>query len=330
MIDKVLVVGGAGYIGGAAVDQLLARNVEVLVYDVLMYERDYRKPVPFVFGDLLDRDRIGSVIADFRPTAIVWLGAIVGDGACQVNAEATVSINQMSVKWLSEAYNGRIVFTSTCSVYGKAEGTLTEESPTNPLSAYAATKLAAEQYLLGSNAVIFRLGTLHGVSDQFSRIRLDLVANVLSLKAMRGQPLTVFGGEQWRPILHVRDAARAIVQAALVHDIPNNVSPGIYNIAQENVTIRELAEAVRDAAPVTPKPEIQYSEISFEDARNYRVSWEKYARQPGAVPFRTTVRESVVEMMELIRGGRIKDPFAKVFHNAKFLEDFHFDQLQRL
>lgn len=324
MKDRVLVVGGAGYIGGAAVDLLSRCDCDQLIYDVLMYERDYRKAVPFTYGDLLDTSRLSATIQEYQPTAIIWLAAIVGDGACQVNAEATVQVNQQSVKWLSENYDGRIVFTSTCSVYGKAEGVLSETSPTNPLSAYATTKLAAEAHLANRNAVVFRLGTLHGISDQFSRIRLDLVANVLSVKAMRGKPLTVFGGEQWRPILHVRDAARAIVNAALIHEIPNNVAPGTYNLAQQNVTIREIAEVIQDAAPVTPKPSIEFSDISFEDARNYRVDMSKYATQPGAVPFRITLRESVLEVMQLIRDRRIKDPFSKVFQNARFLEDFEF------
>jgi nucleoside-diphosphate-sugar epimerase len=330
MKDRVLIVGGAGYIGGAAVDFLLRQHCELMVYDVLMYERDYRKKVPFVFGDILDTDRLSGVIADFEPSAVLWLGAIVGDGACQVNPEATLHINELAVKWLAEHYHGRIVFTSTCSIYGKADGLLTEDSPTNPLSVYAVTKLAAERHLQGKNAVVFRLGTLHGLSDQFSRIRLDLVANLLSLKAMRGEPLTVFGGEQWRPILHVRDAARAIGQAVLVCEVPNNICPGVYNIAQENIRIRDLADTIAEVAPVTPRPVVHYSEISFEDARNYRVDNSKYSRQPGAVPFRISLRESVLEMMELIREGRIKDPFAKVYSNARFLEDFRFDALQRL
>lgn len=330
MLDRVLIVGGAGYIGGACVDALLSRNCEILVYDVLMYERDYRKHAPFVFGDILDTERLTVVINDFKPSAIVWLAAIVGDGACQVNAAATVRINQDSVKWLSGTYNGRIVFTSTCSVYGKAADMLTEESPVNPLSAYAITKLAAEKCLAQKDAVIFRLGTLHGVSDQFSRLRLDLVANILSLKAMRGQPLTVFGGDQWRPMLHVQDAGRALAHAALIHEIPNNVQPGIYNLAQQNLRIRDLAETIRSVAPIHPPPAIEFSDVSFEDARNYRVDTSKYRSQPGAAHFRITIEESVLEIMQLIRSGRIKDPFAPVYQNARFLETFRFDDLQRL
>jgi nucleoside-diphosphate-sugar epimerase len=101
---------------------------------------------------------------------------------------------------------------STCSVYGAQDGMLTEESPTEPLSIYAATKLSAEEYLKDKNAIIFRLGTLFGVGDQFSRIRTDLVVNVMAARAYYEQRLKVFGGEQWRPLLHVKDAALAFVK----------------------------------------------------------------------------------------------------------------------
>lgn len=324
MRDRVLVVGGAGYIGGAITDILKEHDCDMMVYDMLLYERDYRKDVPFVLGDVLDTQRLSKVIADFKPTAIIWLAAIVGDGACQVIPELTQKVNEGSVEWLANHshFNGRIVFTSTCSVYGKADELLDEDSDKNPLSLYAVTKLQAEEHLKGKNAVIFRLGTLHGVSDTYSRIRLDLVANILCLKAMRGMPLTVFGGEQWRPLLHVRDAAKAIAHAALVNEIKDNVAPGIYNIAERNATIRELGDGIRNAAPIEPKPKVEYSEISFEDARNYRVSFDRYKAQPGAVEFTLTVEESAKEMMDLIAEGRVKDPFGSNFHNARFMKEY--------
>ena len=104
----------------------------------------------------------------------------------------------------------RIIFLSTCSVYGAQDGLLDEESSINPLSEYASSKIQAEEYLKDTNSVIFRLGTLFGISDEFSRIRLDLVVNILVTKALTDEKLTVFGGEQWRPLLHVNDVANAI------------------------------------------------------------------------------------------------------------------------
>ena len=109
--SKVLVVGGAGYIGGHVVDYLLDRCVDVLVYDSLVFERDYRKNARFAYGDVLDRDALSAVLDSYEPDSVVWLAAIVGDGACGVNPERTVAVNERSVKWLSQRFDGRIVFT---------------------------------------------------------------------------------------------------------------------------------------------------------------------------------------------------------------------------
>ena len=137
------------------------------------------------------------------------MAALVGDGACSINPELTFEINSESVKFLAENFKKRIVFLSTCSVYGAQDGILDETSSINPLSEYASSKVQAEEYLQNSDAIIFRLGTLFGISDEFSRIRLDLVVNILVTKALTEGKLTVFGGEQWRPLLHVNDVANA-------------------------------------------------------------------------------------------------------------------------
>lgn len=320
MEDRILIVGGAGYIGGAITDILLKEypSIKFKVYDNLMFERDYRKEVEFIYGDVRDIMHIKKVITDFNPTSIIWLAALVGDGACQAYPDLTISINQKSVEWLSKNYDGRIVYTSTCSTYGKNDKILDEESETNPLSLYAITKIQCERYLKDKNAIIFRLGTLHGVSDDFSRIRLDLVVNVLSLKAICGQPLTVFGGEQWRPLLHVKDAAQAITKAALIFD--SNIKPGIYNLCQKNMTIREVAEEISKVCPI--KTNLEYSDISFEDARNYRVDSSKYDNLKCAIKFKRTVSDGAKEIINLIKSNRIRDPNNKIFHNARFMEEF--------
>ena len=118
------------------------------------------------------------------------------------------------------------------------DGLLDEESSINPLSEYASSKIQAEEYLKGTNSVIFRLGTLFGISDEFSRIRLDLVVNILVTKALTDGKLTVFGGEQWRPLLHVNDVANAI-ENVLDKDIK-----GVYNLHHKNYKIIDIAEAI--------------------------------------------------------------------------------------
>lgn len=194
---NVLVVGGAGYMGGAVTDLLIQNKHNARVYDALLYEESYRKPVDFVYGDVRDTERLLPHLkwAD----AVVWLAALVGDGACALNPDISISINQEPIKLLAEHYDRRIIFMSTCSVYGAQDAVLDESSQTSPLSVYAVTKLAAEQYLENKNAIIFRLGTLFGVSDQFSRIRLDLVVNALTVRAHRHGEISVYGGDQFAP-----------------------------------------------------------------------------------------------------------------------------------
>ena len=113
---------------------------------------------------------------------------------------------------------------STCSVYGAQEALLDETSPLYPLSLYARTKQWSEEILTDTDALIFRLGTLHGISDEFSRIRFDLVVNTLVMRAFAHGKINVFGGKQYRPMLHVRDAARAIAPSAITEFSMNGVS----------------------------------------------------------------------------------------------------------
>ena len=208
---KILIVGGAGYVGGYVTDLLKETNNEIIIYDNLLYENQFQKDVNFIYGDVRDYKKIQNYF-DWADT-VIWMAALVGDGACSINPVITNKVNFESVENLAKNFNGKIVFFSTCSVYGAQDDVLDENSNTNPLSVYASTKLSAEKILLSKNSLIFRLGTLFGVGDAFSRIRMDLVVNVLTAKAITEKKLTVFGGRQFRPLLHVKDAARMIILA---------------------------------------------------------------------------------------------------------------------
>ncbi|MBP6930418.1 NAD(P)-dependent oxidoreductase, partial [Patescibacteria group bacterium] len=291
---KVLVVGGAGYLGGAVTDLLMQSSHEARVYDSLVYEDSYLKAVDFVFGDIRDREKLKRQLkwAD----CVVWLAALVGDGACALNPDISTELNHLALAWMAENFDGRIIFMSTCSVYGAQDGILDESSPINPLSIYAVTKFAAEAHLKDKNAIIFRLGTLFGLSDRFSRIRLDLVVNTMTAKAYAEGRLSVFGGAQYRPLLHVRDAARAIF------DNIETEAKGIYNLHKINIKMSELAEEVKKQFP---KIKIEKVEMKFEDARNYRVSSDK-AKKIGFSP-RLTPADGIKELKELLESGRIRD-----------------------
>ena len=260
---KVLVTGGAGYIGGGVVDALARENIPFTVYDSLLYEYQYLKPVDFIRGDIRDREKLGKILPDY--THIIWLGAIVGDAACQVKPELTVAVNQEAVKWVAENYNGRIIFASTCLVQGQNDNLIDEDSAVNPLSVYAEAKLEAEKYLHKGKNLILRLGTVYGVSDTSSRLRMDLVVNYMTASALTKGKLSVFGGTQWRPLIHVNDVAEAMV------DNLEKKTVGIYNLSTVNMQIKDLAKIVSDMTGCV----VEHTSQKFEDRRNYHVRNEK-------------------------------------------------------
>ena len=306
---KILVVGGAGYVGGGIVDTLSKKN-EITVYDSLIYESAFRKDVNFIYGDIRDYKKINSILSNFD--AVVWLAALVGDGACSINPTLTHEINSETVKNLVKNFNGKIIFLSTCSVYGAQEGVLDENSEVNPLSEYASSKLIAEKYLEESDAIIFRLGTLFGISDQFSRIRLDLVVNILTTKALVDKKMSVFGGDQWRPLLHVKDVANAIE-----HNISSDTK-GIFNLHYKNFKIIEIAEKIKEKIPDVS---IETTPLPFQDARNYQVSSDKLKRETG---FEASIEliQGIEEMYNLISSNRIKDINDPRYSNQNFLQTY--------
>jgi len=305
---KILVVGGAGYVGGHLVDVLSQEGHQVTVYDVLLYEECYRKNVPFIHGDIREKKKLLQALEGMD--AVIWLAALVGDPACSLKESLTVEINKDSVQFLKDHYHGRIIFMSTCSVYGAADGVLTENSSLNPLSLYARTKLQAEEILKNSDAVIFRLGTLYGLGDRFSRVRFDLVTNTLVMRAALHGKFSVFGGEQYRPMLHVRDVSQAVLLA-----LAKNTCKGIYNLSSENITIAQMAQKISN---YFPQVQISYTDVKYQDQRNYRVSSQKAIEQLG---FKASLNliDGIKELKELLEQGRIKNSFLQRYSNYLYL-----------
>jgi len=304
---KVLVVGGCGYLGGALVDELVS-SYNVHVYDSLLYERQYLKPVDFHYGDIRDKHRLLSLIEGEDFDEIVWLAAIVGDPACSHNPELAKEVNQDTVEWLAGvAGDRRIIFPSSCSVYGSnMKRGLIEEDEANPLSIYAETKLNAEKFLLDKNAVIFRLGTLFGLGDKFARPRFDLVVNVMTANMVENGSLTVFGGDQMRPLIHVKDVARA-VRCAI-----GNKCCGIYNLTNYNMRIDELAQHIKDITG----GEIKTADREGDgmDARDYSVSIEKF-KQDFGMSFQYPLERAIAEIAYAIKQKRVKNFKSKIFNN---------------
>ena len=309
---KALVVGGAGYIGGYLVNKLQQQMPDVVVYDNLLYEDRYLKDVDFIRGDIRDTGKLVEAAEDCD--VVILAAALVGDPACAVDKMLTHDINFKAIKdaCLALPKNKHVIFLSTCSVYGAQNDLLDETSPTDPLSDYAVTKLKAEKYVEERGGTIFRLGTVFGLGDTHSRIRLDLVVNVLTLNAITYGKITVNGGDQWRPIISVKDVAGYICEAC------KGVSrAGIYILARENTTIKNLGEKVVSLIPDT---DIEYTDISFQDARNYKVTTDKVDNAFIYMP-RYSVDDEVHEMKSLFTEQRIKDPSNSLYSNGKYLTE---------
>jgi nucleoside-diphosphate-sugar epimerase len=304
---KILVTGGAGYLGGSVTDFLKTTGHEFLVYDILLYEDFYRKKVPFVLGDVRDQTTLQKHLA--WADAVVWLAAIVGDPACAIRESLTYAVNRDAVRWVRDHFAGPIVFMSTCSVYGANTEVLDESSALNPLSLYARTKVEAEQILAGSNAVCFRLGTLFGVSDEFARQRFDLVVNTLVMRAVYHRKISVFGGAQFRPLLHVRDVAPAIVRAL------ETGARGIFNLHYDNYQIIDIVKTIQNHFPALV---VETSATQFEDKRNYSVTSEKAKKALAFAPG-VSLDAGIRELKQLLEEKRIKNTFFTRFSNYEHL-----------
>jgi nucleoside-diphosphate-sugar epimerase len=307
---KILVTGGAGYVGGHLVDKLVSDGHDVHVVDSLFYEDQFLKPVKFTYGDIRDTKLMTELSHD--ADCVVWLAALVGDPACSIDPGVSEEINTTALGNFANSYKGKLVFISTCSVYGAQNELLDESAQTNPLSVYASTNLASEDLLKGrTQTLILRLGTLFGVGDNWSRLRLDLAVNALTQKAFIENELEMFGGEQWRPFLHVKDVGNVI--ALNMTDFKS----GTFNLASENVTILQLVQRIIQRLPSVT---IKSTPLSFQDARNYRVSSSK-AQAELKLPQFISIDTGIEEIISILMDGRIPRPGLNRFKNFAALND---------
>jgi nucleoside-diphosphate-sugar epimerase len=318
-IGQVLVLGGGGYLGSVLVAQLLQRGYKVRVLDSFLFGEkslDGVKAHPnceLIRGDVRD---IGAVVKATKGCdAVVHLAGIVGDPACEENKELAMEVNRAATRMLVDVARGcgvrRFIFASSCGVYGASEFCLDETSALNPLSVYAQTKVDSENVLLASKShdfapTVLRLGTLFGLSP---RMRFDLVVNLFVARAAASGKITVLNGEQWRPFLHVEDAARAML--ACLDARASAISGEIFNVgsARLNLQIKQLGDAIARAVPGT-----KIVRIENEDRRNYRVSFDKIERTLGFQCERT-LESGIEDIYAAIRSGLIADFTTEQFNN---------------
>lgn len=323
-ISRVLVVGGAGYIGSVLVRQLLGLGYQVRVLDVALYGDKALEGVSTQAGFELIQGDLRHVEAVVRAVkgcdAVVHLGAIVGDPACNVDPAGTREINTIATKLLVQVCRGygvqRLLFASTCAVYGASDHLMDERSEINPVSLYAQTKADAEKVMIAAKGpdccpVVLRLGTAFG--DSY-RPRFDLVINLLVAKAWRDKKITIYNKDQWRPFVHVHDIARAFC-ACLTADAAL-VSGEIFNVGSYtmNFTLGDVAEKIKSQLPDT---EIELVESA--DRRNYRVSFDKIHTYLGFHCERT-IEDGIREVIDYLRQAPPDVLVEEVYDNSRRLE----------
>ncbi len=321
---RILVIGGGGYIGSALVPRLLDAGFRVRVLDIMMYGRAPLEPVrdhpnlELLEGDFRHVDNVVQAMRDVD--SVVHLGAIVGDPACKLDESLTIDINLSSTRMIAQLAKShnvqRFVFASTCSVYGARPEMLDERSEARPLGIYGTTKYASEKVLQDLSAsdfgpTILRFSTIYGLSG---RTRFDLVVNLLTAKAKIDGEITVHDGDQWRPFVHVDDAARAIV--AVLQAPVETVSNEIFNVgsSEQNYTIRQIGELIHQQVI---SAELIISE-SGQDGRDYRVDFGKIRRLLDFHPT-WTVEDGIQQVLEAIASGRVQDYRDPQYSNVAFL-----------
>jgi nucleoside-diphosphate-sugar epimerase len=316
---KTLIAGGAGYIGQQLVKTLLDSGRQVIVLDNLLHNQDILVEegpnCSFLNGDIRD---IGVVHQNLSGCdEAILLASLVGEPACDHNPDEALEVNYLAALnfALTARISGlkRLVFASTDSCYGQREGEkLTEDSPLRPLSFYAKLKSWAEVGILGVKGddfspTIVRLATVYGLAP---RMRFDLAVNLLTREATLNGKIKIFSGEQYRPLVHVSDVARAI---QTVLDAPYSLTAGqVYNVGsnEQNIQFKELGRLLAAIIPETIIETVPQS----PDLRDYYVCFDKITKELG-FEAQISLADGIKEIHNALKSGHFADPYARQYVN---------------
>lgn len=322
-IKRILVIGGAGYIGSTLVRLLRKRGYAVSILDTFLYDSNSLKDVEndnaikVIKGDTRHIEDIIEAMQDVD--AVVHLAELVGDSACANNPRQTLQINYLATKLIASLCKyfqiNRLIYASSCSVYGAStsDELLYEASSLNPVSLYATMKAESEKALFemmddNFSPTILRLATVYGASY---RPRFDLVVNSLTVKALMKREISIFNGFQWRPHVHVEDAGRAII--AVLEAPLEHVRGEIFNVGsnKQNHTIAEVGSRI---VKIIPGVRVN-TYNNEEDKRNYRIDFSKIASRLN-FEARKRLEDGIKEIIELMGSGMVKDYQAQRFYNT--------------
>ena len=326
--QSVLLIGGAGYIGTVLAKNLIRSGYNVSIFDKFIYlnkneikKNIKSKKLKLIKGDTRNISQIFSAIKECD--MVVHLAEMVGDPLCEQKPDKTFEINFLaSISIANICKNleiSKFIYLSSCSVYGenKDDKLLTENSKINPLSTYAKLKDLCEKSIiknLGNNCqpCIIRLGTVYGNS---MRPRYDLVINLFSGLIANNKKITINGGDQWRPFIHVEDVSRAIT--TILKSKQSKVNGQVFNIVGENFKIKDIGNIINKKFP---KAEIKYEKKS-KDLRDYKVSAKK-AEKTLSFKAKKRIKDEIVQMIKETKKKKIKNIFSRKFINVYNLNRF--------
>ena len=282
---KVLITGGAGYLGSTLTEHLLKEGYEVTVFDNLLYKQLsllhlFKKPgFKFIKGDVRNTDQLRVLVEGHD--VIIPLAAIVGMPACKENPQMAIDVNYYHIRKIVDFLRDdqQLIIPNTNSQYGSSPDIITEDSPFKPLSLYAETKCDAEEYVLKKgNGIVLRLATVFGVSP---RMRQDLLVNDFVYKSVTDGYLVLFEAHFKRNYIHVQDIAQTF--EFMIRNY-NRCKGQVYNVglSTANLSKLELAETIKKYVPNLVIKQDDFKE-DF-DKRNYIVSNEKIEKL-GWTPF---------------------------------------------
>jgi len=296
-MKKVLITGGAGYLGSVLTEVLLGKGYQVTVLDNLIYKQtsvapfSFNKNFKFILGDVTDSSVLRSLVESHD--IVIPLAAIVGMPACEAQPELTVKVNYEQVRnitnWITK--DQMLLIPNTNSQYGSSSEIITEDSPFKPLSLYAETKCAAEKVVLDSgNGIALRLATVFGMSY---RMRMDLLVQDFVYKAITDGYLVLFESHFIRNYIHVRDIANTFVFMIENYDSCNNNAFNV-GLTNANCTKLELAKKIQHFIP-----ELVIVENNFKkdlDQRNYMVSNAKLESKGWSPQF--SLEDGIEELIQ--------------------------------
>lgn len=329
----IFVTGGAGYIGSLLTSELLRQNYRVTLLDSLLFGGESILPFlshpnfHFIKADVTEPRAVRDAVKkDWgKPDAVIHLAGIVGFPACQAvgkqvawkyNVDATRLVFEQSADLGVE----RFVFASTYSNYGLSEDgkPVTEDTPLNPQSLYAETKIAGEEYLLSQKdaicaPLVFRFATLYGLSP---RTRFDLIVNQFVLEAFTKRQLIIYQRGYSRSFVHIRDVVRGIIMGLEAEQ--SKIRGQVFNLGTDNGNYSKN-DIVGYVLKRMPETVVEYKDLTFGgDMRDISVSFEKIKRVLG---FETTldIDDGVREVLYALKSGLIKDPTDDRYRNAQFI-----------